>query len=72
MKRTVCTIVTLVAVSSMPLLTGCRSVRWINDGQSDEWEGCIRYGKVILPCGTNTVWEAGLRSDGVVVWRELK
>ena len=72
MKRTVCMIVALVAVASMPLLAGCRSVRWINEGRSGEWEGCVRYDKFVLPCGTNTAWEAGLRSDGVVVWREVK
>jgi hypothetical protein len=61
-----------VAVASIPLLAGCRSVRWINEGRSGEWEGCVRHNKFILPCGTNTAWEAGLRSDGVVVWREVK
>ena len=72
MKKNVCIIMALVAVASMPLLGGCRSARWINEGRSGEWEGCVRYDKVILPCGTNMAWEAGLRSDGVVVWREVK
>jgi len=68
-KKNVCRIVALVAVASMPLLAGCRSVTWTNQMKDTPY---VSYAKYIYMCGTNLTVELGMRSDGVVVWREVK
>jgi hypothetical protein len=68
-KKNVCRIVALFAVTSMPLLAGCRSVTWTNQMQDTP---TAFYAKCAYMCGTNLTVELGMRSDGVVVWREIK
>jgi len=68
-KKDVCRIVALVAVVSMPLLAGCRSVTWTNQMKDTPF---LNYAKHVYLCGTNLTVELGMRSDGVVVWREVK
>ena len=69
MKKNIYRIVMLVTVASMPLLAGCRSVAWTNQMKDTPY---VSYNKFVYMCGTNMTVELGMRSDGVVVWREVK
>lgn len=50
-------------------LCGCATVEWTNQQQDTPYTSFARH---YFVAGTNICAELGLRSDGVVVWRESK
>ena len=72
MKKNVCRIVALVAVvSTLLLVAWTYSVEWINEGRKAlNIDPCTYNEEIKIQVSTNKIVEFGLRSDGVVVWKE--
>lgn len=61
---------TLIMAAVVLACGGCMSTQWMNEGKPYT-VGPMAYQKFYLPVSTNVTAEIGLRSDGVMVWRQV-